>query len=60
MLAEDLGLGLEHMLELPDLVLVCGAGGAALDTIRQLTPPDVAITTMPPIRQGVHRSSASA
>ena len=47
-------------LESPDLVLACGEGGAALEAIRQVTPPDVAISTMPQHILGFTRSSASA
>lgn len=46
-------------LESPDLVLVCGEGGAALDAIRQMTPPDVAISSMPQHIGGFIRSAAS-
>ena len=46
-------------LESPDLVLVCGEGGAALEAIKQMTPSDVAISTMPKHIAGFTRSSAS-
>lgn len=47
-------------LESPDLVLVCGGGGAALEAIKQMTPPDVTISSMPQHIGGFTRSSASA
>ena len=47
-------------LESPDLVLVCGGSGAVLETIRQMTPSEVTISTMPQHIGGFTRSSASA
>jgi hypothetical protein len=49
-----------HIRESPDLVLACGASEATLEAIRQMTPPDVAIFTMPQHIGGFTRSSASA
>ena len=45
-------------LESPDLMLVCGVSGAALEMIRQMTPPEVTISAMPQHIGGFTRSAA--